>query len=144
VMDVPQRELDIAKIGTYTKLVASKKRVPVAVSGAWRAPDGDVGIALASIHDEKLRLRLPIDVAAYGLSKPCDVYRIDDLGRHREGQFDPRAPVVSVDLPPHAGCIVEFCRSLPADQAACVEAHRKAEHFIDQEQQFHLGMLPTE
>jgi hypothetical protein len=143
-MDVPQRELDIAKIGTYTKLSTSKKRVPVALAGAWRAPDGNVGIALASIHDENLRLRLPIDVAAYGLSDRCDVYRIDDVGRHREGQFDPRHPVLPIDLPPHAGCVLELCRSLSAgqsgraelDASAREEAHRKAQHFIDHARQF--------
>jgi hypothetical protein len=137
-IDAPQRELDIAKIGTYTKLAASKKHVPVVLAGAWLATDGDVGIALASIHDAKLRLRLPIDAAGYGLTQRCDVYRIDDTGRHRAGQFDPRRPIFEIDLPPQAGCVLEFCRD---DKQA---AHRKAQHFIDHERQFHLGMLPTE
>jgi N-acetylmuramic acid 6-phosphate etherase len=30
------------------------------------------------------------------------------------------------------------------DEAALQEAHRKAQHFIDEEKQFHLGALPTE
>jgi N-acetylmuramic acid 6-phosphate etherase len=30
------------------------------------------------------------------------------------------------------------------DEAALQEAHRKAQHFIDEEQEFHLGALPTE
>ncbi len=108
-IDVPQRELDIAKLGTYTKLTASKKRVPVVLAGAWRAADSDIGIALASIHDEQLRLRLPIDVAAYGLARRCDVYRIDDAGRHPAGQFDPRKAILEIDLPPRAGCVLELC-----------------------------------
>jgi hypothetical protein len=109
-LDVPDRELDIAKIGTYTKLAASKKRVPTALAGVWRAPDGDVGLTLASIHNEKLPLRLPIDPAGYGLPDRCELYRIDDSGRHPAGEFDRRNPVVAVELPPMAGCVLEFCR----------------------------------
>ena len=137
-LDVPERELDIAKIGTYTKLAASKKRVPVVLAGAWRAADGDVALTLASIHDEKLSLRLPIDAAGYGLPERCDLYRIDESGRHRVGQFERRDPVVAIDLPPRAGCVLEFCRG---DKS---EARRKAQHFLTEERQFHLGMLPTE
>jgi hypothetical protein len=107
-LDVPQRELDIAKIGTYIKLAASKKRVPVALAGAWRAADGDVAVAVANIDDRKLRLRLPIDVSAYGLLDRCALYRIDDTGRHRVGVFDPHTPNVPIDLAPRAACLLEF------------------------------------
>jgi N-acetylmuramic acid 6-phosphate etherase len=83
-------------------------------------------------------LRLPIDAAVYGLSDRCDLYRIDESGRHPAGQFDRRNPIVAVELPPRAGCILEFCRQDAS------EAHRKAQHFLTEERQFHLGMLPTE
>jgi len=110
-LNVPQQEIDVAQIGVYTPLKASKRTCPVALAGAWRAPDGDVGLALASIHDEKLSLRLPIDSKAYGLKDGCAVYRADDTGRHRAGRFDPRHPVVQVDLPPRAVCVLELCPS---------------------------------
>jgi hypothetical protein len=109
-LEVPQRELDIAKIGTYTKLSASKKTVLVALAGAWRAPDGNVAVALANIDDGKLRLRLPIDVAAYGLPDRCALYRIDDSGRHRVGVFDPGDPIVQIDLASRDACLLEFSR----------------------------------
>lgn len=108
-LDVPQQEIDVAQIGVYTPLRASKRTYPVALAGAWRAADGDVAIALASIHDEPLRLRLPIDVPAYGLPARCAVYRIDGTGRQRLGLFDTRAPVWQLDLPPRGLCLLEFC-----------------------------------
>jgi hypothetical protein len=109
-LDVPQQEIDAAKIGTYTPLKEFKRTYPVALAGAWRAPDGDVGIALASISDEKLALRLPIDAKAYGLKDGCAAYRTDETGRHRMGRFDVREPVVRLDLPPRGICVIELCK----------------------------------
>jgi hypothetical protein len=109
-IDPPQREIDVAQIGTYTPLRASKRTYPVVLAAAWRAPDGDVGIALASIHDETLGLRLPIDAQAYDLTDGCVIYRLDETGRRRVGQFDHRQPTLQVDLPPRAILVMEFCR----------------------------------
>jgi len=110
LLKVPRQEIDVALIGTYTPLRASKRTYPVALAGTWRAPDGDVGLALASIHDEKLRLRLPIDSRAYGLPARSTVYRIDESGRHRVGPFDAREPEFRFELPPRGLCVLEFCR----------------------------------
>ncbi len=107
-LDVPCEEINVAKVGTYTPLRAAKRTYPVALAGAWRAADGDVGVALASIHDETLHLRLPIDARAYGLAAGCTGYRTDHAGRHRRGSFDPRHPVVHLDLPPRGVCVLEF------------------------------------
>ena len=108
-LDVPGRELDVAQVGTYTPLKASKRTYPVALAGAWRAADGDVGIALASISDGKLSLRLPIDAKAYGLKDGCLIYRTDETGRHRLGRFEAREPVVRLDLPSRGVGVLEFC-----------------------------------
>jgi hypothetical protein len=110
-LEVPQQEIDVALVGTYTPLKASRRTYRVALAGAWRAPDGDVGLALASIHDEKLRLRLPIDVQAYGLRARSTVYRIDESGRHRVGPFDAHEPELRYELPPRGLCVLEFCRN---------------------------------
>jgi len=114
-LDVPQQEIDVAQIGVYTPLRASKRTHPVALAGAWQAADGDVAIVLASIHDQKLRLRLPIDAQAYGLRARCAVYRIDEAGRQRLGMFDSRDPVWQLDLPPRGLCLLEFSREENCD-----------------------------
>jgi len=110
-LDVPQQEIDVAQIGVYTPLKAFKRTYPVALAGAWRAADADVAIALASIHDEPLHLRLPIDAPAYGLPARCAVYRIDGTGRQRLGLLEGRDPVWQIDLPPRGLCLLEFCRN---------------------------------
>jgi hypothetical protein len=110
-LDVPVREIDVAELGTYTLLKESKRTYPVALAGAWRAPDGDVGIALASISDEKLALKLPVDVRGYRLPERCVVYRIDDRGRQLVGRFASQDPVLKLDLPPRGLCVMELCRA---------------------------------
>jgi hypothetical protein len=112
-LDVPRQEIDVAQIGTYTQLKASKRTYPLALAGAWRASDGDVGVPLASIHDGRLSLRLPIDMGAYGLPERCAVYRIDETGRHRVGLLDRRDPTFSLDVPPWAVCVLEFSGKEP-------------------------------
>ena len=109
-LDVPQQEIDVAQIGVYTSLKASKRTYPVALAGAWRASDRHVAIALASIHDQNLILRVPIDVVAYDMRQPCAVYRIDEAGRTQQGVFDGREPVWQIELPPRGLCVLEFCR----------------------------------
>ena len=108
-LHVPQEEIDVCKVGTYAPLKESKRTYPVALAGAWRAPDGNVGIALASISNEKLSLRLPIDANAYGLQDGCAVYRIDERGRHRIGKFVSKEPVLPIELPARGICVLEFC-----------------------------------
>ena len=113
-LDVPRQEIDVAQIGVYTPLKASQRTYPVALAGAWRASDGNVAIALASIHDQPLQLRLPIDVPAYGLPARCEVFRIDSSGRERLGELDAREPAWPFELPPCELCLIEFCAAAGA------------------------------
>lgn len=107
-LGVPKVEIDVAKAGVYTPLKASRRSYPAALAGAWRAPDGDVGIALASISGEKLELKLPIDAEGYGLPERCAVYRIDERGRHRLGVFERGKPEIQLELPPRGLCVLEL------------------------------------
>ncbi|MBN2507044.1 MAG: hypothetical protein JXQ71_10150 [Verrucomicrobia bacterium] len=107
-LDVPKAEIDVATLGVYTPLKASRRSCPVALAGAWRAPDGDVGIALAGIGDTPLRLALAVDPQAYGLPECCTVCRIDERGRRRLGRLNRQQPVITLELPPRGLCVVEL------------------------------------
>jgi hypothetical protein len=109
-LDVPPREIDTVQVGIYTRLRSAKKTVPAVMASAWRAPDGGVAVALASISPEKTALQIPIDATAYGIGHLCAVYRIDDTGRQALGRFDPKQPVLKLDLVSHGGCVLEFVK----------------------------------
>ena len=107
-LDVPQQEIDVAQMGVYTPLRASKRTCPVALAGAWRAPDGDVAVALASISDEPLPLKLAMDAQGYGLPEACGVYRLDHSGRAYVGRWTRRDPAWPHQLPARGLCVLEF------------------------------------
>ncbi|MBP8258219.1 MAG: hypothetical protein KA118_00980, partial [Verrucomicrobia bacterium] len=96
-------------VGIYTPLQPSRRTCPAAVAGAWRAPDGGVGIALATICDEPTRLQLPVDLGAYGLGSGASVCRIDEQGRKPLGRVERERSVLDIELPPRALCVLELC-----------------------------------
>jgi hypothetical protein len=107
-LDVPEQEIDVAQLGVYTPLRASKRTCRVALAGAWRAPDGDVAVALASINEEPLSLSLAMDAQGYGLPEACDVYRLDHNGREFLGRWTRRDPAWRQQLPARGLCVLEF------------------------------------
>jgi hypothetical protein len=122
MLDVPQQEIDVAQVGVYTPLKASKRTYPLALAGAWRAVDGDVGVALAGISDHELPLRFRVDVAEYGLPDRCGVYRIDESGQHFVRRFDRLDPVLRLELPARALLVLEFCADARQDRAPTAPA----------------------
>ena len=99
--------VDLRRAGE-DRLTAFQKHHPLALAGAWRAPDGDVGIALASIADEPLDLSLPIDRDYYGLPKQLRVHRIDESGRRPLAAAGGRNGRLQLELPPLGPWILEF------------------------------------
>lgn len=124
-LDVPKTEIDVAALGTYTLLKDSKRTYPTVLAGAWRAADGDVAIALASIHDNKLSIEVPIDAKAYGLPAGCSIHRIDHAGRRDATRFDPRNPTVRVELPARGVLLLEF-----SGQGLCVAEDGRSNYRI--------------
>ncbi|HPA18835.1 MAG TPA: DUF6259 domain-containing protein [Verrucomicrobiae bacterium] len=104
---VPDITADMSRLSIYAGqrggLTEFQKRLPSVIAGAWRAPDGDVAIALASIADEPLGFTLPLDVT------DRRVCRIDESGRTPLGQDAPGRPL-EVSLPPRGACLIEITR----------------------------------
>ena len=65
-LNAPQVTSDFSRLSIYAgqkdRLTSSKKRHPLAIAGAWRAADGDVAIAVASVADYKICPRLDTPV----------------------------------------------------------------------------------
>ncbi len=110
--DVPQRVSDFSRLSIYAgrsnRLTSYKKRHALVLAGAWRAADGDVGIALTSIADEPLRLSLRVDTKSYQLPVPCTVYRINESARTRIGVLGREGTLDNLGLPPRGACVLEL------------------------------------
>jgi hypothetical protein len=113
-LDAPEATLDFSRLSIYAGqqggLTTFQKRLPLALAGAWRAPDGKVAVALTSIANEPLALSLNLDAVEYGLPKRGRVYRIDERGRKRIGEFSGPRASLELTLPPRGAQVVEFQR----------------------------------
>jgi len=112
-LNVPEVTSEFSRLSIYAgqkdRLTTSQRSHPLALAGAWRAADGNVAIALASVADEPLSLSLEIDREYYGLPKALEIYGISSTGRKKlewSGSLSP----LEMELTPRGACILEFCR----------------------------------
>jgi len=89
----------------------SAARYPAALAGAWRATDGSVAVAVASLIDEPTSVSFAFDPGAYGLAAGGQIERIDERGRHRFGTFSTHVVPVTLQLPAGGASVLEFGRS---------------------------------
>ena len=112
-LHAPQATLDMSRLSIYAGqkggLTEFRATNPLAIAGAWRAPDGDVALTLASIAGQPLDLSFTLDAGYYRFPKGARVYRIDETGRRQIGRIGQLLPM-KLNLMPRGACIVEFAR----------------------------------
>jgi len=113
-LNAPEVTSDFSRLSIYagqkSRLTASKKRHPLAIAGAWRAADGDVAVALASLADEPLPLRFTLDPQYYRLPKQARAYRIDEQGRRPVELVRADDHSLGLELPAREAWVIEFSR----------------------------------
>jgi len=111
-LNVPEGLLDMSRLSIYAGqqggLTNFQKRVSLAQAGAWRAPDGDVAVALVSIADEPLTVSLSLEAQEYGLPEAGRIYRMDETKCELMGEFSSLAATVTAVLPSRGACVLEF------------------------------------
>jgi len=114
-LEVPLVDVPLSRLSIYAAQRAgptvSAARFPAALAGAWRATDGSVAIAVASIVDEPMSVSFDFEPGAYGLAAGGQIARIDERGRHRFGRFSTRVVPVTLELPAGGASVLEFRRS---------------------------------
>lgn len=71
---------------------------PAVLTGAWRATNGQVGIALASIDDEARTVTLTLDPARHGTARGATLWRVDSTGKRQVGTLAAGARELTVDV----------------------------------------------
>jgi hypothetical protein len=111
-LHAPSATLDMSRLSIYAGqqggLTAFQKESPLALAGAWRAPNGDVAFALASIADEPMSLPLNLDVKYYRLPSRARLLRTDESGRKEFGRLRRGTLPLQVSLPARGACLIEF------------------------------------
>ncbi len=112
-MQFPEKELKISKLSIYAgregkRVTELQNKYPLIYSSAWKADDGMVGIALASISDEIFPLKFHVNANTYGLPPSGKVFVITEKGRkklisYRKGEIN-----IDFKLSPKSVCIIEL------------------------------------
>lgn len=114
-LEVPELEVNFSRVSIYAARRGGatewRGRAPAALAGAWRAPNGNVAIVVATVSEEPLSLSLRIDPATYGLTGAGRVYRVDETHRTHIADFGSGILLVSLELPALGAAILEFERS---------------------------------
>ena len=108
----PTDTLDISRLSIYAGrqggLTAYQKASPLALAGAWRAPDKQVAVAVASIADEPIHVTLDLPDTGYSLPRDTTVYQMDDKARWSLGTLRETGRSIELDLPARAALILEL------------------------------------
>lgn len=105
--------IDISKISIYAgrkgnTVTSYKETVPTIYSGAWKASDGCLGIALANISSKKSMAKFSIEASEYGLPKKGDVYLITAANRSILKSYNGNDINVEFSMVPLSTCVIEF------------------------------------
>lgn len=113
-LEVPEVDVRLSRVSIYaaqrTGPQVSDGRYPGALAGAWRARDGSVAVAVASILEEPSTVGFTFDPGTYGLRGPGRVFVIHEGGRIPWGEYlaAPAATPIRLELPAGGAVVVEF------------------------------------
>jgi hypothetical protein len=107
----PEAVLDLSRLsiyaGQHNSLKSFQQKRPLVLAGAWRAPDGAVGIALASIADEPIPLNFKVDSTEYQTRRRAKIFRVDQNGRKEVGRLNAASQFALV-LSARDACLLEI------------------------------------
>lgn len=112
-MEVPEETIEISKLSIYVgrdghRVSTFQKSVPLLYSGAWKADDGNVAIALASISDDCIPVKFQIETKNYALPESGKIYLLTNEGRELFDTYSAGIIQVDTSLPPEGLLIVEI------------------------------------
>ena len=116
-VDAPSSTIAMSRLSIYAGqqggLTEFSQKVPLALAAGWRAPDGTVAIALASLSPEASRPLIEVDAGAWGLPERGQVHRVDPGGRQLLGECGGAVWRISLALGPLDACLLELTPPAP-------------------------------
>lgn len=85
-MEIPRENINISKLSIYAgrtgeTVTAFEKNVPALYVGTWKAKNGNIAVALASISDEIIPVNFTIDPKKYNISVEGEINIIKASGK---------------------------------------------------------------
>ncbi len=112
-VEAPESEIPMSRLSIYAgqrdALKEFRKTVPLVLAASWRAADGNVAIAIASIADQPLASTLVFDADRYGLPQSGFIRGLSEQGAEPIGRFRGKKTVtLRLDLHPRDIRILEL------------------------------------
>ena len=131
-LEVPRSDISLSRISIYagrtgSTVTSATKSEPTIYSGAWRAADGSVALALANISDEEWTCHLRFPAAEYDIPQPCRIYVIGPDGRRRGAECSGGMVEADLSLAPRDVQVVEFVPSHRGKHDAHKSANKNAQ-----------------
>jgi hypothetical protein len=111
VAGVPAIDVSVRTRSIYTnpaQEMVHTRTVPAVLTSAWRAPDGDVALALVNIADRAVELVISPDRHAWGLGEEARACQLDGGGRRH--LLGPAGGSLAVKLGPAEAQVIEWSK----------------------------------
>ncbi|MGI6047969.1 MAG: DUF6259 domain-containing protein [Petrimonas sp.] len=109
---IPRENIDISRLSIYAgrtgKTVTSfEKNVPSLYVGTWKAKNGNIAIALASISDAPITVSFVVKPEQYGILPKGNINIITSSGKKFLDRYT-RSAHIDLELEPKGICIIEL------------------------------------
>jgi len=114
-LKVEEAQVELSLLSIYAAQqggpTTSTGTFPAAIAGAWRAPDGRVAIAIASIVDRPQTVSFEVSPRTYGVAGSGRVVRIDGKQETTMARFSGGPVPLSLELPAGGAAVLELRRA---------------------------------
>jgi hypothetical protein len=111
-VEVPSTDILLSRISIYAARlggpIEAHITTPEVLSSAWRAPNGRVAIALASISADAVTATIQLPARPYGLGASTRIVRHDDTGTHQFGKLGAAARSLTIPIGALQGVVLEL------------------------------------
>jgi hypothetical protein len=112
-IESPEEEFDISRLSIYAgkqgeSVTSFRGRFPLLFSGTWQAEDKDLGIALASISENPLKVTFSFRSDDYDLPSSGNIFIINNKGKRFLTSYFNNTISVDFILDPRSLCILEI------------------------------------
>lgn len=112
IMDIPEKIIPVSRLSIYAgqgqQVKSFEKKVPLLYSSAWKSDDGGLGIALASIHEDSIRVKFDWDISVYAQASGGNLFLVTSKEKRLLKHYTGNIVSVDITLPPKAICFLEL------------------------------------
>lgn len=110
-MEIPREPVILSRLSIYAgqkeKVTTSQKTFPTIYHAAWKSPEGQLGIAVASISNESYPLSMEFGAEDYGLAGSGKLFVTSREGKKQLGVYSGGRIQIQFELPPQDICMIE-------------------------------------